>query len=101
MGAAMTAATAAILARREEILRICARHGCGTVSVFGSIARGEAQEGSDLDLLVELTGNRTSWWPGGLIDELEELLGCRVDVAEPEALHPSIRERVLREAVPL
>jgi len=95
----MTAATAAILAQRDEILRICARHGCGKVRVFGSIARGEARAGSDLDLLVELTGERTAWWPGGMVVELEELLGCRVDIAEAEALHPAIRERVLSEAV--
>jgi len=86
---------------REEILRIAARHGASNVRVFGSVARGTAGPESDLDLLVDMTSKRSPWFPGGLIMDLEELLGCRVDVATERALHQRIRDRVLAEARPL
>jgi len=87
--------------KREEILRIASRHGVRSVRVFGSAARGEAGEGSDLDLLIEAGPHRTPWFPGGLIADLESLLGCRVDVVTEKALHWYIRDRVLQEARPL
>jgi len=61
--------------RREEILKISAKHGAFNVRVFGSAARGEAGEGSDIDLLVEVGANRTPFFPGGLLADLEDLLG--------------------------
>jgi hypothetical protein len=87
--------------RRDEILRIAARHGVGSVRVFGSFARDDAREDSDLDLLVEVTGPTTPWFPGGLVADLEALLGRRVDVVELEGLRGSLRERVLRDSRPL
>jgi len=85
----------------DSIRTIAAKHGVTRVRVFGSFARGEAREDSDLDLLIE-TGPRTPpWFPGGLLADLEEELGRPVDIAEESALHPSIKDRVLREAVPL
>lgn len=87
--------------KREQILAVCQRHGVSNVRIFGSVVRGEAGMDSDLDILVELTGARTPWWPGGIVAELEELLGRRVDVVTTDALHPLIREAVLREARPL
>jgi len=87
-----------IQARREIILQIARRHGVGQVRVFGSVARGEATENSDLDLLIDVTGPTTPWFPGGLVAELEALLGCRVDVVETNALREELRDRVLREA---
>ena len=87
--------------KRQEIFQIAARHGVRNIRVFGSAARGEAGEGSDLDLLIEAGPQRTPWFPGGFIAELEELLGCRVDVVTPKALHWYIRDRVLQEARPL
>jgi len=87
--------------KRPEIFQIAARHGVRNIRVFGSAARGEAGEGSDLDLLIEAGPHRTPWFPGGLIAELEELLGCRVDVVTEKALHWYIRDRVLQEARPL
>jgi uncharacterized protein len=87
--------------KREQILRICERHGAANVRVFGSVVRGEAGMDSDLDLLVELGGPRTLWWPGGIVAELEDLLGRRVDIVTEAALHPLIRDAVLREARPL
>ena len=88
-------------AKREEILRACAKYGAYNVRVFGSVARSEADEQSDLDFLVELEPGRTLFDLGGLQSDLEQLLGCRVDVVTERGLKPRIRERVLREAVPL
>ena len=87
-----------IQAQREIILQIARRHGVGQVRVFGSVARGEATENSDLGLLIDVTGPTTPWFPGGLVAELEALLGCRVDVVETNALREELRDRVLREA---
>jgi hypothetical protein len=87
--------------KRDEILRLAARHGAYNVRVFGSAARGEAGPESDLDLLVNVGPNRTPFFPGGLLADLEELLGCKVDIVTEKALHWYIRERVLQEAVPL
>ena len=87
--------------KRENVLRIAAKHGVSSVRVFGSMARGEGGPESDVDLLVEVNGPTTPWFPGGLVAELEELLGRRVDVVEPDAIRESLRQRVLEEAVPL
>ncbi len=88
-------------AYREEILRIAAKYGAYNVRVFGSVARGEARPDSDVDLLVELEPQRTLLDQIALIQSLEELLGRKVDVTEPETLHELIRDKVLREAVVL
>lgn len=87
--------------KREEILRTASKHGAGNVRVFGSVARGEARPDSDVDLLVEVGPDRTPFFPGGLIADLEELLGKKVQVVTQEGLHWYIRERVLEEAVAL
>lgn len=87
--------------KREEILRPCAKHGARSVRVFGSLARGQADEGSDVDFLVELEPGRTLLDLGGLQQELEALLGRRVDVVTVRGLKGRIRDRVLREAVPV
>jgi hypothetical protein len=71
------------------------------VKVFGSAARGEASEKSDIDLLVDVVPGRTLFFPGGLLADLEELLGCRVDIVTEDGLHWYIREKVVKEAVPL
>jgi predicted nucleotidyltransferase len=87
--------------KREEILSIAERHGAYNVRVFGSVARGEAGPDSDIDFLVDAGPKCSSWFPGGLIVDLEDLLGRRVDVAEPESLHWFIRDQVMSEARPL
>jgi uncharacterized protein len=87
--------------RREQILEIAERHGAGDVRVFGSVARGEAGPESDVDLLVKPRARTSPWFPAGLILDLEELLGRRVDVLTEGALHPYLRDRILAEAVPL
>jgi uncharacterized protein len=86
-------------AKRKEILRVCAKYGAHNVRVFGSVVRGEADERSDIDFLVELEPGRTLFDLGGLQYDLEQLLGCRVDVVTERGLKPRIRERVLREAI--
>jgi uncharacterized protein len=87
--------------KREEILQIALRHGAKNIRLFGSVARGEAGESSDIDILAEVGENPSPWFPGGLIADLEELLGRRVHVVTVGALHSYIRDRVLHEAVPL
>lgn len=87
--------------KRNEILRIAERHGAYNVRVFGSVARGEAGPDSDLDLLIDAGEKVSPWFPGGLVYDLEELLGRRVDVVEEVALRPELRQYVLREAKPL
>ena len=83
------------------IREIAARHGVIRVRVFGSFARGEARPDSDLDLLIEAGRDTPPWFPGGLLADLEDALGRRVDVAEECALDPLLKGRVLREAIPL
>ena len=87
--------------KREAIQRIAAAHGAYNLRVFGSMARGEATPQSDLDLLIDVSATTSAWFPAGLILDLEEVLGCHVDVVTERALHPALRDRVLREAVPL
>lgn len=87
--------------KKDAILAIASRHGVTSIRVFGSFARGEAREDSDLDLLIEAGPRRTPWFPGGLLADLEEELGRKVDIVEENGLHRLIRDRVLREAVPL
>jgi predicted nucleotidyltransferase len=88
-------------AKRDEILRVCAKYGARNVRVFGSVARGEADEQSDIDLLVEFEPNRSLLDHAGLWVELQELLGVKVDVVSERGLKPRIRQRVLQEAIPL
>ena len=87
--------------RRDEIVRVAALHGAGNVLVFGSVARGEDTPENDVDLLFDVTGDTTPWFPGSLIADLEQLLGQRVQVVIRRSLSPLIRDAVLREAVPL
>ncbi len=87
--------------RCEGILRLCAEHGARSVRVFGYVARGQADQQSDVDFLVELEPGRTLLDLGGLQQELESLLGCRVDVVTVRGLEARIRDRVLREAIPV
>jgi predicted nucleotidyltransferase/DNA-binding XRE family transcriptional regulator len=87
-------------ARRDELLAIAARHGARQVRVFGSVARGDARPDSDVDFLVELERGRTVLDLSGLILDLEDALGRKVDVVEVR--RPSeAAERVRHEAVPL
>jgi predicted nucleotidyltransferase len=90
-----------IATRREAILSTAARHGVTDIKVFGSVARGDAREDSDVDFLVEVGPEHSAFFPGGLVADLEEILGRRVDVVEPDGLHRLLKDRILREAVPV
>jgi len=87
--------------KRQDVLRIAVKYGARRVRVFGSVARGEADAQSDVDFLVDLDPGRSLLDLGGLQFELEALLGCSVDVVTERGLKARIRERVLREAVPV
>ncbi len=90
-----------IKSKRGDILRIAARHGARNVRLFGSVARGEARPDSDIDVLVDFEPGRNLLDRVGLMQDLEDLLGCKVDVVTERALHWYIRDQVLEQARPL
>lgn len=85
---------------KPQILAIAAEHGVGNVRVFGSVARGEADEDSDVDLLVSIE-RLLGWKYFGLEPALRNFLRCDVDVVSDDAIRPRLRERILKDAVPL
>ena len=87
--------------KRDEILGIAAKHGAFNVRVFGSVARGEADEQSDIDFVVAFEPGRSLLDHAALWLDLQELLGCKVDVVSDRGIKPRFRDRVLNEAVPL
>jgi predicted nucleotidyltransferase len=90
-----------IRAKRAEILRTAHKHGARNVRLFGSVARGETRPESDVDFLIDAGPVTSSWFPAGVVVDLEDLLGRPVEVVTENGLNPLIRERVLEEAVPL
>ena len=87
--------------KRDEVLRIAASHGARDVQIFSSLARGEARADSDIDFLVKLDPGRSLLDLVAIKQDLEDLLGCQVDVVTEAAISPYIREEVLKEAVSL
>ena len=88
-------------AKRAEVLEVATEHGAHNVRIIGSVARGESSGESDVDLLVDLEPGCSLLDHAALMLALEATLGCNVDVATEKGLRPRVRERVLREAVPL
>ena len=88
--------------KREEIIRIAAKHGAYNLRLFGSVARDEEKETSDIDFLIDYDLDKiTAWFPGGLIRDLETLLNRKVDVVTSQSLHYLIRDKVFNEAIAL
>jgi hypothetical protein len=88
-------------AKRTQIVAVAAEFGARNLRLFGSVARGESREDSDIDVLVDWEPGRSLWDHVGLKQALEDLLERRVDVGTAKALHWFVRDRILREAVPL
>ena len=87
--------------KRHEILRIAAGHGARNVRLFGSVARGENHESSDVDFLVDMEAGRSLLDLIGLGQDLEALLHRKIDVLTDASVHPALRDRILTEARPL
>ncbi|MCT7966061.1 nucleotidyltransferase family protein [Laspinema sp. D1] len=86
---------------REEILKMATKHGAYNLRIFGSVARGEERQDSDVDFLVDMENDRNLLNRIGLMQDLEDLLGRKVDVATVKVLRDFCREGILKEAVPL
>lgn len=86
---------------RARVLELAAKHGATDVRVLGSVARGEADDGSDIDILVRMEPGRSLLDLGALVADLQDLLGSSVDVVTEAGLRPRLREHVLRDAVPV
>ena len=87
--------------KRDKIIKIAALYGAHDVRIFGSVARGEAQQSSDLDVLIKLEAGRSLLDLVAIKQDLEDLLGCCVDVVTEDAVSPHIRDQVLKDAVSL
>ena len=87
--------------KKQQILAIAHKHGASHVRIFGSVVQGQADENSDVDFLVDLEVGRSLFDLGGLLYDLQELLGRKVDVVTEKSLHWYIRDKVLKEARPL
>lgn len=87
--------------RKTEILHIAARRGVKNIRVFGSVARGNPTVASDVDFLVEMEPHHGLFDLSGFRLDMEDLLGCRVDVATPGAIDPRMKERIYADAQPL
>jgi len=91
----------ALRRRRDEILALAARHGARKVRVFGSLARNESREESDVDFVVEFEPGRSLLDHGELILDLQDSLGCKVDVVSEHGMRDRFRAHVGSEAIPL
>lgn len=87
--------------KRDAILAIAHRYGASDIRIFGSVARGDNTEASDLDFLVRFESTRSLLDHGGMIVDLEELLGVKVDVISEGGMRDRLRAVILKEAVPL
>ncbi len=90
-----------IFNRREDILAIAEQHGAHDVRIFGSVARGDVAEASDLDLIVRFDPDRTLFDHGGLIMDLRDLLGVDVNVISEAGMRDRFRRHVMKDVIPL
>ncbi len=87
--------------KREDILHLATVRGARNIRVFGSVARGEDDNTSDIDFLVDMEPGTSLLDLGGLLMDLQELLGCSVDIVTERGLKKRLRDRILQEAIPL
>jgi len=87
--------------KKTIIKEIASKHGAYDIRVFGSVSRGDDREDRDIDLLVKTREHTSPWFPGGLIADLEDILGQKVEVVTETGLNSLIRDQVLGEATPL
>ena len=87
--------------KKKEILLVAQQHGIVNIRIFGSVARGEDNPQSDIDLLVDLEKGRTLFDLGGALVKLQDLLGRKVDIVTERGLHWYLREKIMEEAKPL
>jgi len=87
--------------KRQAVLEMAQRHGVTSIRVFGSVARGDDTEDSDVDFLVTTGPTVSSWFPAGLVLDLEQLLGRHIDIVTEAGLNPLLRDQVLTEAIAL
>ncbi|MGD0139432.1 MAG: nucleotidyltransferase family protein [Tepidisphaeraceae bacterium] len=97
----MTITQQTLRQKREAILEIARRYGAHDVRIFGSVARGENTETSDVDIVVRFDSGRTLLDHAGLIGQLEDLLGVKVDVIDADGMRPRFRAVVEKESLPL
>ncbi|TAF55202.1 MAG: DNA polymerase subunit beta [Oscillatoriales cyanobacterium] len=91
-----------LLEKRQEILEIATKHGAFNLRIFGSVAREEETPDSDIDLLIDYDIDRVSpWFPTGLMHDLQDLLGHKVDVVTEKGLKPRVRENILNDCISL
>jgi predicted nucleotidyltransferase len=90
-----------VRSKREAILNLAARYGVNKVRLFGSVVRGEAGPQSDVDVLVDFAPGRSLLDQVGFEQDLQELLGCKVDVVVEGGISPYLEDRILQEAQPL
>lgn len=93
---------ALITAHKQELQSLARQYGVGGLFVFGSMARGDAHAQSDVDLLVDNTSAQlTGFELGALQMDAQDILGRKVDLLTPNALHPLMRDRIFQEAIRL
>lgn len=92
---------ALLQAHRQELLALVRQYGVGGLLVFGSMARGDAGPQSDVDLLIDNASKLSGFQLGAFQMDAQDILGRKVDLVTRNALHPMIRERILKEAVPI
>jgi predicted nucleotidyltransferase len=90
---------ATLITKKSEILAIAQKYGASNIRVFGSCARGDNSPNSDIDFLMDMEKGHSLFYRIQLIQELEDLLGTKIDIAKPETLHSRIRDQVLKEAI--
>lgn len=100
-GAAPSSTSALLAAHRDAVIALARRYGAHNVRVFGSVARAESTDESDIDLLVDVEARTSLLEVVALWQDLEELLGRKVDLLTEEGLSPYLRDTILREAIPL